>query len=102
MKKIKCLVEDIGEELESAEHYAKLALQYKQDDKVLAESYAKMAEAELGHVDALHAQAARLIKEQKAAGTQAPASMQAVWDWEHEKMVDHVARIKTMLSMYRQ
>ena len=22
--------------------------------------------------------------------------------WEHEKMVDHVARIKTMLSMYRQ
>lgn len=102
MKIIKTLVEDIRDEMKSAEHYAKLALQYKQDDKVLAESYAKMAEAELGHVDALHVQAARLIKEQKAAGIQPPVSMQAVWDWEHEKMVDHVARIKMMLNMFRQ
>ena len=25
----------------------------------------------------------------------------AVWDWEHDKMVDTTARIKTMLSMCR-
>lgn len=62
MKLIKCLVEDIEEELEGAEHY---------------------------------------IKAQKASGYEAPASMQAVWDWEHDKMVDTTARVKTMLSMYR-
>lgn len=102
MKQIKEIVANIREELEGAEHYAKLATQYKTSDKTLAETYIKMAEAELGHVSMLHEQAVRLIKEHKAAGSEAPAAVQAVWDWEHEKMVDHVVRIKTMLSMYRQ
>lgn len=101
MKVIKQLVGDIREEMEGAEHYAKLATKYKIDDRALADNYAKMAEAELGHVDSLHAQAVRLIKEQKASGVETPAAMQAVWDWEHEKMVDTVTRIKTMLNMYK-
>lgn len=101
MKIIKNLVEDIEEELEGAEHYAKLATQYKDEDRELADTYAKLANVELEHVDALHGQAVRLIKAQKAAGVETPAPMQAVWDWEHGKMVDTTARIKTMLTMYR-
>lgn len=101
MKIIKNLVEDIREELEGAEHYAKLATQYKDEDRELADVYAKLANVELEHVDALHGQAVRMIKAQKASGVETPASMQAVWDWEHGKMVDTTARIKTMLSMYR-
>lgn len=102
MKIIKHLVEDIHEELEGAEHYAKMATQYKEEDRELADVYAKKAAEELGHVDAFHAQAVRKIKESKAAGVDTPASMQAVWDWEHGKMVDTTARIKTMLAMYRE
>lgn len=102
MKTIKCLVEDIQEELEGAEHYAKLATQYKEDDRVLADVYAKLASVELDHVNALHEQVVRIIKDWKAtSGKETPAPMQAVWDWEHEKMVDTEARIKSMLSMYR-
>lgn len=101
MKIIKQMVEDIQEELEGAEHYAKLATQYKDEDRALADTYAKLAGVELDHVDALHAQAVRLIKDQQAAGVKTPAPMQAVWDWEHGKMVDTTARIKTMLAMYR-
>ena len=101
MKVIKTLVEDIRDEMEGAEHYAKLATQYKDEDRLLAENYAKLAEIELGHVNSLHDQAVRLIKEQKAAGVETPVSMQAVWDWEHEKMVDEVAKIKMLLSSYR-
>lgn len=101
MKIIKHIVEDIREEMQGAEHYAKLATQYKDEDRTLSDNYAKMAEAELGHVNSLHDQAVRLIKEQKASGVETPASMQAVWDWEHGKMIDTVARIKTMLNMYR-
>lgn len=103
MKKIKCLVEDIAEELEGAEHYAKLATQHKEDDRALADVYAKLAGVELDHVNALHGQVVRIIKEYKAtSGKETPAPMQAVWDWEHEKMVDTTARIKTMLEMYRE
>lgn len=101
MKIIKHIVEDIREEMEGAEHYAKLATEYKDTDRELADNYAKMANVELDHVNLLHGQAVRLIKEQKAAGVETPAAMQAVWDWEHGKMIDTVARIKTMLSMYR-
>lgn len=102
MKLIKTIVEDIKEETSGAEHYAKLATQYKDEDKALAENYAKMAEAELGHVNALHAQVVRIIKDWKAtSGKEVPAAMQAVWDWEHEQMVDKVTGIKMLLSMYR-
>lgn len=43
MKQIKQIVEDIKEEMEGAEHYAKLATQYKDSDKQLADTYAKLA-----------------------------------------------------------
>ena len=101
MKIIKHLVEDIEEELEGSEHYAKLATQYKDEDRELADVYAKLANVELEHVVALHGQAVRMIKAQKASGVETPAAMQAVWDWEHGKMIDTEARIKTMLTMYR-
>ena len=101
MKIIKQLVEEIREEIHGAEEYAKRATQYKEQDRQLADNYMRMAETELGHVDALHAQAVRLIKDQKSKGTEVPAGMQAVWDWEHEYMTDHVTRIKLMLDMYK-
>lgn len=103
MKIIKNLVEDINEELEGAEHYAKLATQYKIDDRALADVYAKLAGVELDHVNALHEQVVRIIKDWKAtSGKEVPEPMQAVYNWEHEKMVDTSAKIKTMLSMYRE
>ena len=100
MKMIAEIVEDIREELEGAEHYAKKATQYKEQDRRLAGMYADLASQELSHVDALHTQAVRLIQDQKATSTEVPAGMQAVWDWEHKHMVDRVARIKILLDQY--
>lgn len=101
MKQIKELAEHIRDELDGSETYAKLATLYKESDRSLAETYATMANQELSHVDALHAQAVRLIRAQQSAGREAPPSMQAVWDWEHERMTDHVAKIKMLLEQYR-
>lgn len=101
MKTIAEIVEDIREELDSAERYAKKAAKHKGIDDRLSSMYATMASQELSHVDTLHAQAVRLIQDQQATGKKAPEGMQAVWDWEHEHMMDHVARIKILLDMYR-
>lgn len=102
MKIIKHLVEDINEELEGAEHYAKLATQHKDDERELADVYAKLAGVELEHVNALHGQAVRIIKAWEAkSGEQPPAAMKVVFDWEHGKMVDNAARVKSMLDMYK-
>ena len=99
MKAIKTIAEDIREELDGAKHYAKLATQYKDSDRVLSEAYYNMAIQELSHVDALHSQAVRLIKVEQSAGREVPPGMQAVWDWEHSHMVDSMAKIKMLLEL---
>ena len=101
MKMIAEIVEDIREELEGAEHYAKKATQYKGIDERLASTYATMSSQELSHVDTLHTQAVRLIQDQKDSGKEVPDGMQAVWDWEHSHMMDRVARIKVLLETAR-
>lgn len=99
MKDIKYIVKQIREELEGAESYAKAAAKLKETRGSDASTYAEMARQELGHVDCLHKMAVRLIEKAKADGTTTPPAMQAVWDWEHEQMIDRVARIKSLLSM---
>lgn len=101
MKQIKTIVKDIKEEIGGATHYAKLATQYKDTDKALADAYYMMANQELSHVDALHAQAVRMIKAYQATGKEVPTAMQAVWDWEHENQVDDVARVRALLDAYK-
>lgn len=101
MKVIKNLVEDIEEELEGAEHYAKKATQYKDENRELADVYAKLANVELDHVNAIHGQVVRMIKEYKAGGNEPPAAMAAVWEYEHERATDKAAKIKTLLDMYK-
>lgn len=101
MKMIAEIVEDIREELEGAEHYAKKATQYKGTDDRLSSMYATMAAQELSHVDTLHEQAVRLIQAQRSEGKEVPAGMQAVWDWEHSHLMDRVARIKVLLDTAR-
>lgn len=101
MKMIAEIVEDIHEELDSAEHYAKKATQYKGMDERFSSTYSTMASQELSHVDTLHEQAVRLIQAQKSEGKEVPSGMQAVWDWEHNHMMDRVARIKVLLETIR-
>ena len=99
MKEIKHIVENIRDELDGAEHYAMTAAKLKDLNSADSAAYADMARQELGHVDNLHKMAVRAIEKQRAAGVTPPVAMQAVWDWEHEKMMDRVARIKQLLAM---
>lgn len=94
------LSEQIMDESNSAEEYAKLAIQYKDEDKLLADNYAKMAEVELQHVDLLHAQVVRIIKAWQAKGNETPPAMEQIYSWHHEKQIDHIARVRVMLNMY--
>ena len=99
MKKIKWIAEKIAEELHDAEEYAKAAHHYKESDSELSRCCASLAEEELKHSDKLHREAIRAIQEYRDSGHEAPAAMQAVWDWEHDKMIDHTARIRHMLAL---
>lgn len=97
MKDIKHIVEDIRGELVAAEHYAKSAAKLKDDRSADASAYADMSRQEMAHADQLHKIAVRMIEKYRETGAAVPPAMQAVWDWEHEQMMDRVARIKMLL-----
>jgi chromosome segregation ATPase len=102
MKEIKWIAENIHDELEDAEKYAKAASKYKESDRELARLCATLAEEELTHADRLHREAVRVIKAYKDEGKEVPTAMQVIWDWEHEKMIDRTARIRHLIALYNQ
>ena len=86
------------EELNDAEKYIKEALHYKDDDRELAEMFFELSKQEVEHAHMEHSQAVRIIKEYNK---EAPEAMKAVWDYQHERMIEHEADIKRLMSMYR-
>ena len=101
MKIIKCLVKKIEEEMHDAEEYAKLAFQYRGEYPEVSDVFLTLSRQEVTHVNMLHTQAERLIKDYRDEGNDPPAAMLAVYQWEHEKLMDGMARIKTMQDMIR-
>ena len=101
MKIIKTIAEKIREEISDAEEYAKLAMTNKANYPEMADVFLNLSKQELTHANLLHEQAERLIRDYRASGKEIPAGMQAVYDWEHGKMIDGVTRIKMMQDMIR-
>lgn len=101
MKVIKEIVDQIEEEIDGAENYAERAMQYREEDKALADTYAKLSEVELGHVDLLHAQVVRIIKAWQAKGNETPHDMEILYQWRHDKEIQKIKEIKILLSLYR-
>lgn len=98
MKEIKWISERIEEELEDAEHYAMKAAHFKDSDAEMSRVCAELARQEIKHSEMLHEQAVRLIKAHRATGAEPPAAMLAVWEYEHEKMLRRMAKVKMLLG----
>lgn len=101
MQEIIDLFEKISEEIEGARNYAKCALRFKDIDSDRAATYLEMSKQELGHVDRLHAMVVRIIKKYKATGAEVPGDMQNLYNWQHDKMIDCVAKVKDLHAMYK-
>ncbi len=99
MNEIRHLAEEIREELDDAEKYAREAVKYAGEDLEDASTYADLSRQELGHADRLHEMALRHIEKAKDAGLHPTEAEKAVWDWEHERMLDRTAHVKNLLSM---
>lgn len=101
MKIIKILSKKIEEEMHDAEEYAKLAVMYRSEYPEVSDTFLNLSRQEVSHANMLHIQAERMIKEYRDNNNEVPEAMQAVYDWEHERMIDGMARIKTMQDMVR-
>ena len=101
MQIIKKLSDMIKDEIHDAEKYANCALKYKDEDRVLAETFYNIAGQELQHMELLHTQVVRIINEYKVKKGEPPAEMQALYDYLHEEQIENVKEVKILLGMYK-
>lgn len=101
MKVIKNLSEKIDEELEDAHKYIKCAHRVKETYPQLAEVYFKLSLEEMKHVQALHDEVVKIINDYKKTH-EVPESMQAVYDYLHEKQMEKSSKIKAKQESFKQ
>lgn len=102
MQEIKLLMEHIADELEDAETYARLALEYKDTDAETAKLFEQLSEDEMTHMNALHKAAVRLVNEYKTKNGEPPAAMLAVYNYLHEQHISKAQEVKSYQALYRE
>ena len=101
MKKIEMLVDMIDEELSGAENYIRKALDYKEKDKELAETFCRLSGDEMTHVDTLHKQVAEIIMDYRRKNGEPPAVMEALYEYLHKRHMAKAEKITNMQNMYK-
>ena len=101
MQIIKKLSGMIKEEIHDAEKYAWCALNHKESDKALADTFYTLSNEELKHMEMLHAQVTRIIDEYRKTKGNPPEAMMAVYDYVHEEQIEAVKGVKVLLGMYK-
>jgi rubrerythrin len=99
------MAKQIREELHDSEKYIECAMKYKDSDKDLADMYYNLASEEMTHADKVHNQVVREIRkaedEYRDDGKESTlAVMHAVWDYEHDNLIEEAAEVKTKIDMY--
>ena len=99
MKKIQKLVDQMCEELESAQEYAECFLDFKaRGNSTWASKYKGMAEDELKHAMIIHERAVDEIGVLSKVYTP-PVEMEKKWEESHKTWTEKTAWIKTMLAL---
>jgi phage regulator Rha-like protein len=101
MIEIKRISEQIDEELEDAEKYLKCANKYRESNATLSNMYYSLSVAEMGHVDILHDAVVKIINDYKAQGNEVPESMQALYDYLHERHIKWARKIRQKQEEYK-
>ena len=98
---IKCLADQITDELEDAEKYIDLAMKWKTEQPETAELFAELSAEELGHMEKLHAAVLELIIKYKKEHGEEPEGMMVLYNYLHEKNIAAATEIKVKQGMYQ-
>lgn len=101
MKVLKDLIKKADDTLDEIEWYAEKAHHLKTEHKSLADTYIKIAEAHIAIYNMLHEKMVMLIDEHRRSGAQPPATMMAIWDYEHEKLIKEFSEVKYLIEEYK-
>lgn len=101
MKIIKELISQIHDEVKDANKYIECTLKYRDEDRGLADMYNNLSLQESNHMDMLHSAVVKIIENYRKEHGEPPEAMEAVYNWEHEKIIEEVKEIKILQSMYK-
>lgn len=101
MKIIQTLSSQIEEETRGVKEYAEMALANKDEHPDLANTYHRLAEEEMGHVNKLHDAVVSLIKDYRSKQGEPPAPMMAVYEYLHKRHIEAAAEAQTLLDMFK-
>ena len=101
MKIIEKLSDMITDELNDAEKYAKCALKHKEERPSLAQTFYSLSIDEMKHMNMLHDEVVKIINEYRSSGNEVPAEMQAVYDYIHNRQIEHATNVKIIQETYR-
>ena len=102
MKIIEKLSDKIANEIEGAEEYIKCALNYKEEKPQLAETFYRIANEKMGHMNLLHTQVVSIIDEYRKEKGEPPEVMKTLYEILHRKHIEHAATVKGMMSLYKE
>lgn len=101
MRIIKKLAGQIDDEIGDAMKYARCAANYKDSEPDLSRLYADLSEQELKHMSRLHDAVVGIINRIQAEGTEIPAGMMEMYEFLHERAIEHAAEVRMILQQVR-
>lgn len=101
MRIIQCLAEMMLEEVADAGKYVKKALEWKDNNRALADTFHKLATDELSHMTYLHAEAVKIIDDYRKTNGDPHPAMLAVYDYLHGKQIEQAGIVRGLLAQYK-
>lgn len=99
IKKLSCLID---EEIGDARKYAKLALEWKDEDAGLAQMFNLLSQDEMKHMGMLHDAVTKIIAQVQDDDDPRVEGMKIAYEVLHDKAIDDAAEVKVMQQMFRE
>lgn len=94
-------VESIKKNLKNAKKFAKWALEYKSENKAIADVFERMSENCILMVNSMHDSLVKLIKEYQSKGAEYSKDMMIRWNIHHKEMIEETVKIRQLQDMYK-
>jgi hypothetical protein len=101
MKTLTYLIEKAYDTLEEVEEYTIQAMNLKATHKELADVYFKIAEEHVGIFKMLHDEMGSLIEEEKRNGKHPTPEMEAIFNYEHERIIKGFNENRLRMEEYK-
>lgn len=102
MQIIKCLSEQIEDEISDAGKYIDLAMKWKQDAPDTADLFYELSVEEMGHMDKLHQEVVEIIEEYRRENGDPPKDMMTLYEYLHDRHIKDATQIKVKQGMYKE